>query len=690
MPWPTHRTLYELGRGGMGVVELAEVSEGLVAVKRILPYRADDARTRSAFLREARLLARIDHPNVVRALGIDDGGGDRPPALMMHYVAGVPLKELLAASPGGLPVPVAARLGLDVARGLHAAHELCDEAGQRLGVVHRDVSPHNVLVTFQGSAVLLDFGVAKINDATRTLTGEVKGKLAYMAPEQAMADPVDRRSDLYALGAMLYEMLSGRRMHGEGTDLEILKRMVSERPKPLGMLRPEVPEGLARLVERMTNESPERRPATADEVAAALEPFAAGAGGPDVAAQLERCVPGARREHDERVAAARAAAARAGAAGAGGGGLLTTLASRRDELALVPPAGRSVAPPPVLTLPPFVAPLPASPPPAASMLPYDATLPAGSVSPYASPPSGVSTHAVTPPAGVPLPSAAGRASAVPPSSAAAGVSGLPLLSAAMGASGLPPSSTAPGAGVPLAYAATPPAGVPLAYAATPPVGLPLPSAKPLPGVALARAAPPASSLSPRGGSAPRHHDTSTPGAGVAREASPPARVVGARGLALTLAAAGVGLGMFGSAVFLSARGRAPLSASPLPSPRAAFSAPPAPATGADRAPGAGGEGGEGARAPGARAPGAGGESARALGAGGEREASAGASGAGSEREAGAGAASTPPVAVAPTQRRRSRPPPRRPPPPGAGAGAPPRPPPPPLPVDTGAIGGDDR
>ncbi|HEU4534002.1 MAG TPA: serine/threonine-protein kinase, partial [Polyangiaceae bacterium] len=310
MPWPPHRTLYELGHGGMGVVELAEV-EGesgprLVAIKRTLPYRGDDAKNRSAFLREARLLARIDHPNVVRALGVDEGEGGRPPALMMQYVAGVALKDLIAAGPGGLPVAVAARLGLDVARGLHAAHELCDEDGRRLDIVHRDVSPHNVLVTFDGRAVLLDFGVAKINDATRSLTGEVKGKLAYMAPEQAMADPVDRRSDLYALGALLYEMLSGRRMLGEGTDLEILRRMMSERPAPLASLRPDVPEGLAALVARMTDESPDRRPPDADAVAAALAPYADAAPAPALAAYLEARLPGARREHDQRIAAARA------------------------------------------------------------------------------------------------------------------------------------------------------------------------------------------------------------------------------------------------------------------------------------------------------------------------------------------------------------------------------------------------
>ncbi|MCU0681729.1 MAG: protein kinase [Polyangiaceae bacterium] len=394
MPWPPHRTLYELGHGGMGVVELAEI-EGergprLVAIKRILPYRGDDARMRRAFLREARLLARIDHPNVVRALGIDEGEGGQPPSLMMQYVAGVSLKELLASTPGGLPVAVAARLGLDVARGLHAAHELCDEAGHHLDIVHRDVSPHNVLVTFDGSAVLLDFGVAKINDATRTLTGEVKGKLAYMAPEQAMADPVDRRSDIYALGALLYEMLSGRRMHGEGTDLEILKRMVSERPVPLASLRPDLPASFAALVARMTEESPDRRPANADEVATALAPHAAVAPAPALAAYLQGRMPAARREHDQRIAIARAGGKVPGP-------------SRTEPSSPTLAAGRTSEIPPAATRPSQVPPAATRP----SQVPPAATRPS-QVPP--APATGRSSE--TPP-----PPATGRSSQVPPSAA---------------------------------------------------------------------------------------------------------------------------------------------------------------------------------------------------------------------------------------------------------------------------------
>lgn len=311
MTGTTHRTLYELGRGGMGTVELVEErgagGHRLVAIKRILPDLAREARARGMFLKEARLLARIDHPNVVRTFEVDPGDEDQPPKIVMEFVDGASLHEALGAAKTGLPVPIAARIAHDVALGLHAAHELRDETGRPLGVVHRDVSPHNVVVTFDGRVKLLDFGVAKIDEGTRTQTGEVRGKTAYMAPEQALADPVDRRSDVYALGALLYEMLTGARMHGEGTDLEILRRMATERPTPVVARAPHVPQGLSQLVERMTAESRDARPSTAGEVAAALAPFAEGADPATVAGWLRRTLPAAEDRRKLAVDAAMSA-----------------------------------------------------------------------------------------------------------------------------------------------------------------------------------------------------------------------------------------------------------------------------------------------------------------------------------------------------------------------------------------------
>ncbi|MFO0660056.1 MAG: protein kinase [Polyangiaceae bacterium] len=271
----TYRPLLELGRGGMGTVTLSEARQSsdehrLVAIKKMLPELATDPHARAMFLREARLLSRIDHPNVVRTISIEPGDEQHPAFIVMELVDGVSLREVLREHPKGLPVTIAARIAYDIAQGLHAAHEARDEQGDPLHVVHRDVSPHNAILTFDGVVKLLDFGVAKTTEGTRTVTGEVKGKLGYMAPEQAMGDHVDRRADIYALGAVLYELLSGKRMHGEGTDLEILRRIAQERPAPIESLVSDLPPALIELMAQMIQEDPSARPSTALEVANAL------------------------------------------------------------------------------------------------------------------------------------------------------------------------------------------------------------------------------------------------------------------------------------------------------------------------------------------------------------------------------------------------------------------------------------
>lgn len=270
-----YQTLLEVGRGGMGVVELAQDRDSvatLVAIKRMLPELAKDVHCRSAFLREARLLAKINHPNVVKIIDIREQG---EPSLIMEYIDGVSLRELLTNRDQKIEPAIASKIIHYVALGLHAAHELKNDAEQSLEVVHRDVSPHNILVTVDGQVKLLDFGVAKTTEGTRTATGEVKGKLGYMAPEQAMADTIDRRSDIYSLGAVLYELLSGQRMHGEGTDLEILRRIATEKPKPLNQIVSTIDPSLQSLVEQMTAESIDARPDNALVVAQMIEPYCA-------------------------------------------------------------------------------------------------------------------------------------------------------------------------------------------------------------------------------------------------------------------------------------------------------------------------------------------------------------------------------------------------------------------------------
>ena len=159
--------------------------------------------------------------------------------------------------------------------GLHAAHELCDTKGTPLNVVHRDVSPNNVMVSYEGQVKLLDFGVAKI-DALESLTktGEIKGKTRYMSPEQAMGDPLDRRSDLYSVGALLYECLTGRKMW-EGSDMDVLRHLAIDEAPRLEVALLDAPSALCRLYARLVSRDPAGRPETARQVADELRAFVA-------------------------------------------------------------------------------------------------------------------------------------------------------------------------------------------------------------------------------------------------------------------------------------------------------------------------------------------------------------------------------------------------------------------------------
>ena len=234
------------------------------------------------FLREARLTTLLDHPNVVRALSYGECSGEL--FLAMEYIAGEPLSRLVAVTADRyerLPPPVVAYILAEACEGLHAAHELRDADGEPLNVVHRDVSPHNVMIGFDGSVKLLDFGVAKIEaleSAGRTKTGEVKGKTAYMSPEQAMGESIDRRSDLYSMGAVLFECLTGRRMWGLGTDLEVLRRLALDEPPSLLGAAADAPAELARLHGRLIERDRAMRPATAREVATELRAYIASSG----------------------------------------------------------------------------------------------------------------------------------------------------------------------------------------------------------------------------------------------------------------------------------------------------------------------------------------------------------------------------------------------------------------------------
>jgi serine/threonine protein kinase len=255
--------------------------ERIVALKRLLPTGPRDARHVQMFLREARLATLLRHPNVVHAFGFGEIDGEL--FLAMQYVEGEPLSRVLGAgkTPGrGLDPVLVAWVLAEACDGLHAAHELRDESGRLLRVVHRDVSPHNVMISYDGNVKVVDFGVARFDTAGRaTRTGEVKGKMAYMSPEQALGEELDRRSDLFSVGAMLFECLTGRRLWGEGTDLELMRKIALERPPRLDGALPGAPPVLVELQAGLVARDPGARPSTARDVAMQLRAFATAAGG---------------------------------------------------------------------------------------------------------------------------------------------------------------------------------------------------------------------------------------------------------------------------------------------------------------------------------------------------------------------------------------------------------------------------
>jgi eukaryotic-like serine/threonine-protein kinase len=259
-----YRIESRLGRGGMGEVFLAwdDRLRRRVAIKRIRQDSETLPALRERFLREARAAAGLSHPAIVQVFDLlEDASGD---AIVMEYVEGRTLAELLDSGP--LDLPQALRLAREIAEGLAAAHAA--------GIVHRDLKAENVIVTTAGHAKILDFGLARAAAASpgETLTqhGAVIGTFHVMSPEQASGLDVDPRSDLFSFGAVLYEMLTGRSPFRGASAIETLKRVVTETPPPVRLIRPDVPAPLSDLVVRLLEKEPEDRPGSAAEVAAQL------------------------------------------------------------------------------------------------------------------------------------------------------------------------------------------------------------------------------------------------------------------------------------------------------------------------------------------------------------------------------------------------------------------------------------
>ncbi|HEY6462332.1 MAG TPA: serine/threonine-protein kinase, partial [Polyangiaceae bacterium] len=273
---------YELlglvAHGGMANVWIARQRmkhglETMVAVKTILPELSLDPAFQAMFLDEARIACRVDHANVARLLDVGEARGHA--YIVMEYVAGESLSRLrrtMIRDGEVVPLAVALRVTSDLCAALHAAHELTDVEGQPLHVVHRDVSPQNVLLSDSGVVKLIDFGVAKARDrfAAETSAGFAKGKARYMAPEQSEGGPIDRRADVWGAGAVLYELLAGRTPFDGPNDAAIFRALLAG-TAPVDPLPSTVREPVRVLVHRALERSPEARFPTARAMRDAIE-----------------------------------------------------------------------------------------------------------------------------------------------------------------------------------------------------------------------------------------------------------------------------------------------------------------------------------------------------------------------------------------------------------------------------------
>lgn len=268
----------EIAAGGMATVHFGRLlgDAGFartVAIKRLHPQYAKDPEFATMFMDEARVTSRIRHPNVVTTLDVVAQNGEL--FVIMEYVHGEPLSRLIRAASKGkrkIPPEIVSAIMTGALHGLHAAHEATDELGRPLHVVHRDVSPHNILVGADGVGRVLDFGIAKAaGSAGVTREGEIKGKFAYMPPEQLHGEPIDRRADIYAAGIVLWEALTGQRLfHGAAENLD-LQRLLGGDAEPPSSRVSGIPRSLDQVVMRALSREAEGRYPSAREMAFELE-----------------------------------------------------------------------------------------------------------------------------------------------------------------------------------------------------------------------------------------------------------------------------------------------------------------------------------------------------------------------------------------------------------------------------------
>ncbi|WP_437875693.1 serine/threonine protein kinase [Sorangium sp. So ce513] len=275
-----YRVVDEIGVGGMASVHLARMDgpggfQKWVAIKRIHPHLVEDDQFVDMFLDEARIAAGINHANVAQVF--DLGKDDNTYWIAMEYLHGEPLREVMRRAEERrvrISPELAARICSDAAEGLHAAHELRGKNGQLLGLVHRDVTPHNLFLTYDGYTKVVDFGIAKVADRlSSTRAGTLKGKLAYMSPEQVRGIDVDRTTDVFALGVVLWELTTNQRLFRMDTDLDTLEKVQACVVPPPSTIVPDYPIELESVVMKALAKHRHDRFQTARELSRALQSF---------------------------------------------------------------------------------------------------------------------------------------------------------------------------------------------------------------------------------------------------------------------------------------------------------------------------------------------------------------------------------------------------------------------------------
>ncbi|MEM9187583.1 MAG: serine/threonine-protein kinase [Myxococcota bacterium] len=271
-----YRLLEEIARGGMGVIYAVQREsmggfDRLLAMKLLLPELRSERQFIDMFLDEARIVSQVSHGNVVNIFDVGEHAG--VPYFVMELLRGRSLSQLIRATSERLPAHIAAEILGQVCRGLHAAHQARAVDGTRLSIIHRDISPHNIFVGFDGLVRVIDFGIARADGrVSKTRTGEIRGKLAYMAPEQIdRSVELDRRADVWALGVVAWELFCGRRLFCTGDDASTMFEVLEGEIEPIDNFAPALPAGLSRAVMRALSRERDDRPAGCDELANVFE-----------------------------------------------------------------------------------------------------------------------------------------------------------------------------------------------------------------------------------------------------------------------------------------------------------------------------------------------------------------------------------------------------------------------------------